>query len=68
MDSNSAVIDELGGTGVVAALVGLKAPAVSNWRRDGIPPRHWHKLVGANPETISFERLEKLNPAAHRAA
>ena len=34
--TESQVIDALGGTGAVAALLGVKATAVSNWRRTGI--------------------------------
>lgn len=68
METNSDIIDELGGTGAVAAMLGLKAPAVSNWRRLGIPPRHWYKMVNARPNRITFELLEKLNPIGKRAA
>lgn len=31
------VIEELGGTAQVAALCGVKAPSVSEWKRRGIP-------------------------------
>ena len=40
--TDSEIIDELGGTGAVAAICGVGPSAVSNWREDGIPAaRRW---------------------------
>lgn len=35
--TDSQLIDSLGGTAVVARLCGVSMPAVSRWRRGGIP-------------------------------
>jgi hypothetical protein len=41
-------IDKLGGTGAVAAMVGISAQAVSNWRAKGnIPPEYYLLLSAA---------------------
>lgn len=42
------LVEDLGGTFKVAALVGLTAQAVSMWRaRGGIPPEHYFTLCEA---------------------
>lgn len=41
---DSSLIDALGGTGAVAALCGLTAGAVSQWRGKGIP-RAWREFL-----------------------
>ena len=44
----SELIDALGGTHVVAELVGVGPPAVSNWRQQGyIPPRRYFAIAEA---------------------
>lgn len=48
----SEVIDRLGGTAAVAKLCEIKAPSVSEWRRNGIP-RPWLKFLQlAKPEAF----------------
>lgn len=39
------LIDALGGTAAVAALLGVSAPSVSAWRRQGIPDRRLVRLA-----------------------
>jgi DNA-binding transcriptional regulator YdaS (Cro superfamily) len=40
------IIDGLGGTGKVAALLNIKPPSVSEWRKkDSIPEASMHKLA-----------------------
>jgi hypothetical protein len=39
------VIDDLGGTGSVAADLDLPLSTVSTWRERGIPPGRWAELV-----------------------
>jgi DNA-binding transcriptional regulator YdaS (Cro superfamily) len=42
----SEIIDGLGGTGAVAALLNIKPPSVSEWRtKDAIPEASLHKLA-----------------------
>ena len=48
IESVGAIIDKLGGTGAVAALVGISAQGVSNWRsKKGIPPEYFLVLRAA---------------------
>lgn len=39
------IITDLGGTGAVAAALSLGDPAVSGWRKRGIPAAHWASVV-----------------------
>jgi hypothetical protein len=47
VNTPSELIDKLGGNSKVAPLVGLKPNAVGNWRVNGIPPRHYPRLLRA---------------------
>ncbi|MBU0705046.1 MAG: helix-turn-helix domain-containing protein [Chloroflexi bacterium] len=62
MTDDSKIIDDLGGTFAVAAVLRIKPPSVSNWRKKGIPsarrqtlallfpgqtPPAWRQLLGA---------------------
>jgi hypothetical protein len=68
MDTRELVSD-LGGLSVVADELGCVVSAVSNWHRQGIPPRHWPKLIrmaeARNVAGVTLEALEALN-AAHK--
>jgi len=54
MDINnpSVVIDQLGGSGVVAKLCNVRSQAVSQWRKDGIPDARLMFLKLARPEVF----------------
>jgi DNA-binding transcriptional regulator YdaS (Cro superfamily) len=41
------IIDALGGSTAVADICGVKSQAVSQWRRRGIPSRHFLSLFNA---------------------
>ena len=41
---HDALIDEIGGTGVVAALIGISDSAVAQWRKDGIPTSRLYQI------------------------
>jgi hypothetical protein len=56
LDTIDAVVDALGGTGVVAGMVKNTDAAVSNWRKAGQFP--------ANTYLIIRGELEKLNKTA----
>jgi hypothetical protein len=43
--TDSEIIDTLGGTKVVAAMFGINASAVSNWRAEGIPLRRRFRIA-----------------------
>lgn len=47
MATSGSIIDDLGGTGAVAAALSLEDSTVSGWRtrRGGIPAPHWIALV-----------------------
>lgn len=70
----SDIIDALGGTGAVAALRGLGAPAVSMWRRIGIPGAHRLPLLriaeqrGLTFPDAAFETIEPPPPPDEPAA
>jgi hypothetical protein len=58
---HSLLIDELGGTIAVARLCRVSSPAVSKWRREGIPLARLLYLRVARPR--EFERwATKFNP------
>lgn len=53
MDKNANdVIDKLGGTGATARLCETSPGAVSQWRRDGIPPARLMYLKLARPDVF----------------
>lgn len=60
-----AIIDELGGTGAVADLLGVSASTVSSWRsRGSIPSEHWLSLARhsvAEGKGISLELLAEAH-------
>jgi len=61
------IIRRCGGGKAIAKMFGLKAQAVSNWKRNGLPARHierLHELTG-----IPYDQLFKLTkPPKDRAA
>jgi DNA-binding transcriptional regulator YdaS (Cro superfamily) len=76
MRTAGSIIDELGGTGEVAAALVLSDSTVSSWRSRprGIPPEHWTALVRVAAERgkaeITLETLAELiarDPAEARA-
>lgn len=61
MDINAnEVIDKLDGTGAVAKLCEVSPGAVSQWRKDGIPPARLMYLKLARPDV--FEVSAKPEP------
>lgn len=48
----SEIIDALGGTSAVAKLCEVKAPSVSEWRKNGIPPARLQFLRLLRPEVF----------------
>lgn len=59
-DSN--IIDELGGTSKVAAMFGISAPSVSDWRKYGIPLARRHALALMFPDKVPAAWLPKVEP------
>ena len=58
------LVEALGGTGATAVLLGLSAPAVSNWRAAGaVPPKHHYRLY-----RLCQERGIDWQPPASEAA
>lgn len=52
MENSNKIIDELGGTSVVAQLFGISDAAVSKWRREGIPKARLMYLELKYPKII----------------
>lgn len=71
MDTDS-IIDRLGGTGGTAAICGVSHPAVSVWRRRGIPPRYWKHVVDYAAENaipgITWDTIQAARNMAREAA
>jgi len=66
------ILDELGGTGEVAAALDCPPSTVSTWRERGIPASRWRELVTLarrkRKSEITFEVLASLPvPAEARA-
>lgn len=61
------LIEDLGGTGAVAAGIGAELNTVSNWRTRGIPAGRWLAIVALAKKRgvrgVTFERLASLQPA-----
>lgn len=51
MDANK-IIDDLGGTSVVADMCKVTSGAVSQWRHDGIPPARLMYLRAVRPDVF----------------
>lgn len=61
IESWDTLIDQLGGTGVVAGEFGLSASIVSGWRKRGIPSARWLGIVGlAKARDVAGVTLEAL--------
>jgi hypothetical protein len=56
------IIDELGGTGAVAKLCGIKDGSVSGWKTNGISELRTEFLRNRRPEV--FAKLAKMEKAA----
>lgn len=50
--NDSQIIDNLGGTNVVATLLKIKPPSVSEWRVSGIPDARKQTLALMFPEKV----------------
>jgi len=62
--SDSQIIDAMGGSAAVARLCRVKSPAVSYWRREGIPDYRRQYLATLRPDLFP----EQVAPAATGAA
>lgn len=63
--TDSEIIDLLGGTSVVAEMLGIKPPSVSEWRSTGIPETRKHTLSLMFPKLVPSEwRPKKSKKAA----
>ena len=60
--TSSDIIKAFGGIGPVSEIAGQNRKAVEQWKRIGIPPQYWHKLVEAGESLsvsgITFAALE----------
>lgn len=66
-DPISNVIKALGGNRGAASVCGILPTAVSMWRHNGIPSRHWPAIVRASEGAVTYEALEKATPAREAA-
>lgn len=66
----SKLIDELGGTGAVARLCRVHSQAVSQWRRNGIPPARLQTLQLMRPDLFgaAAATVPSIRPKACHAA
>ncbi|MBN8803126.1 MAG: hypothetical protein J0H05_15890 [Stenotrophomonas acidaminiphila] len=55
----SQIIDALGGTATVARLCRVKAPSVSDWRKNGIPDARRQYLELLRPDVFQEEGITK---------
>jgi len=63
MDINAnTVIDRIGGTGATAKLCETSPGAVSQWRRDGIPPARLMYLKLARPDVFETVGASDMAP------
>ncbi len=67
MDANT-IIDELGGTSVVAEMCDVTTGAVSQWREHGIPKAQWKFLSAVRPEVFKGRDWVKTDYSAKKAA
>ena len=62
------VIAAMGGLDAVAALTGVSATTVMDWRLDGIPPPHWPAILAAAQErgiyAVTLQSLMVAQPKA----
>lgn len=62
------IFEAFGGRDAVMAITGAARNAANNWRRDGIPFKHWPALIltaekrGLNG--ITFDALQSTRPQA----
>lgn len=50
------IIERLGGTAAVARLFGIKAPSVSEWKRNGIPTARMQYIALARPDVMRADK------------
>lgn len=58
---HSRLIDELGGTGLVAKMFGIEPPSVSYWRANGIPKARLMYLRAVYPAKFNMDGSVVLN-------
>jgi hypothetical protein len=68
MKSPGQIIDELGGTGVVAQACEVTPGAVSQWRDHGIPKAQWKFLAATNPSVFKGLEWEGTDYSSKAAA
>jgi hypothetical protein len=66
------LIKLFGGLTALGEVVGCSASGVGNWRRDGIPFRHFGAIIAEAerrrlPGTWTFEALERTRPTRRAA-
>lgn len=67
MDDNE-IIDALGGTAKVARLCDVKAPSVSEWRKNGIP-KPWRKFFQAiRPDLFTGSNADRRKRARRHSS
>jgi DNA-binding transcriptional regulator YdaS (Cro superfamily) len=65
--SISEIIAAMGGNKGAASACRIGETAVSMWRRNGIPSRHWPAIVRAANGAVTYEDLESARPDARAA-
>lgn len=65
-DANTIIDTYLGGRDGAARLCGVTHEAVKKWR-DGIPPKHWQKIVDATGGKVTYAMLAGATKAGAAA-
>lgn len=55
------ITQTLGGRDAIAAWLGITPDAVKRWRYNGVPPKHWSKIVKKAKGGISYDQLSVAN-------
>jgi hypothetical protein len=58
------IIERLGGVGAVAKMCRITSAAVSQWKRDGIPPARRQYLELARPDAFAPQPNDRSAPPA----
>ena len=61
------LIKLIGGLTVTSDLCGIREYGVWRWRNEGIPPKHWGKIVKATNGVITYDELETFKAAATKS-
>jgi RimJ/RimL family protein N-acetyltransferase/DNA-binding transcriptional regulator YdaS (Cro superfamily) len=63
--SHARIIDELGGSAELAALLGIGNPStVAHWRNRGIPPARWFDIEKASGGRVTAKAIAECSPQA----